>query len=102
MKPIKKRVMGAGKLSGQVNGDISRADPGRGHPPTRPVVPGGDAFGTHRVLEPAGPTARALPQSARRVDNDFSRLFEGEALLAVETLNIDAASFVQMEPSLCR
>jgi L-erythro-3,5-diaminohexanoate dehydrogenase len=31
------------------------------------------------------------------VDNDFSRLFEGEALLAVETLNIDAASFTQME-----
>jgi len=31
------------------------------------------------------------------VDNDFSRLFDGEALLAVETLNIDAASFRQME-----
>jgi L-erythro-3,5-diaminohexanoate dehydrogenase len=32
-----------------------------------------------------------------RVDNDFSRLFKGEVLLAVETLNIDAASFTQME-----
>jgi L-erythro-3,5-diaminohexanoate dehydrogenase len=32
-----------------------------------------------------------------RVDNDFSRLFEGEVLLGVETLNIDAASFTQME-----
>jgi L-erythro-3,5-diaminohexanoate dehydrogenase len=31
------------------------------------------------------------------LDNDFSRLFEGEALLAVETLNVDAASFTQME-----
>jgi len=31
------------------------------------------------------------------VDNDFSRLFEGEALLAVATLNVDAASFTQME-----
>jgi len=38
-----------------------------------------------------------LPQPAERVDNDFSRLFEGEALLQVETLNIDAASFRQME-----
>jgi L-erythro-3,5-diaminohexanoate dehydrogenase len=39
----------------------------------------------------------ALPQPAQRLDNDFSRLFEGEALLSVETLNIDAASFTQME-----
>jgi L-erythro-3,5-diaminohexanoate dehydrogenase len=31
------------------------------------------------------------------LDNDFSRLFAGEILLAVETLNIDAASFRQME-----
>jgi L-erythro-3,5-diaminohexanoate dehydrogenase len=31
------------------------------------------------------------------VDNDFSRLFEGEVLLGVETLNVDAASFTQME-----
>ncbi len=59
----------------------------------RPIAPGGDPFGTHRALEPRG----ALPQPARRVDNDFSRLFEGELLLAVETLNVDAASFRQME-----
>lgn len=59
----------------------------------RPVVSGGDPFGVHRALEPKG----ALPQPARRVDNDFSRLFEGEILLAVETLNVDAASFRQME-----
>ena len=45
------------------------------------------------MLEPRG----ALPQPAWRVDNDFTRLFEGEVLLAVETLNIDAASFTQME-----
>jgi len=49
--------------------------------------------GTHRVLEPRG----ALPQPALRLDNDFARLFEGEALVGVETLNIDAASFMQME-----
>jgi L-erythro-3,5-diaminohexanoate dehydrogenase len=59
----------------------------------RAIVPAGDAYGTHRVLEPPG----ALPQPAWRVDNDFTRLFAGEVLLAVETLNIDAASFTQME-----
>jgi L-erythro-3,5-diaminohexanoate dehydrogenase len=59
----------------------------------RPVAPGGDPFGTHRALDPRG----ALPQPAQRVDNDFSRLFDGELLLAVETLNVDAASFRQME-----
>ncbi len=56
-------------------------------------MPGGDPFGTHRAVEPRG----ALPQPALRVDNDFSRLFEGELLLGVETLNVDAASFRQME-----
>jgi L-erythro-3,5-diaminohexanoate dehydrogenase len=59
----------------------------------RPVAGGGDAFGTHRALHPKG----ALPQPADRLDNDFSRLFEGEMLVAVETLNVDAASFRQME-----
>jgi L-erythro-3,5-diaminohexanoate dehydrogenase len=53
----------------------------------------GDPFGTHRALEPEG----ALPQPATRLDNDFSRIFAGELLLAVETLNVDAASFRQME-----
>ncbi len=61
-------------------------------PPARPLVEGGDPFGTHRALRPRG----GLPQPAEQVDNDFSRLFEGEMLLAVETLNIDAASFHQM------
>jgi L-erythro-3,5-diaminohexanoate dehydrogenase len=53
----------------------------------------GDAYGTHRVVDPPG----ALPQPAWRLDNDFTRIFRGEVLLAVETLNIDAASFMQME-----
>jgi L-erythro-3,5-diaminohexanoate dehydrogenase len=53
----------------------------------------GDAFGTHRALEPRG----ALPQPAWRVDNDFSKIYAGELLLAVDTLNVDAASFRQME-----
>jgi L-erythro-3,5-diaminohexanoate dehydrogenase len=60
---------------------------------TRQITPGGDPFGTHRALDPKG----SLPQPAKRVDNDFSRLFAGEMLLRVETLNVDAASFRQME-----
>ncbi|MGO9835192.1 MAG: zinc-binding dehydrogenase [Polyangiaceae bacterium] len=59
----------------------------------RPIAPGGDRYGTHRSLEPRA----ALPQLAFRLDADFARLFEGEALIQVEALNIDAASFVQME-----
>jgi L-erythro-3,5-diaminohexanoate dehydrogenase len=59
----------------------------------RPTAPGGDAYGTHRVVHPK----RGLPQAAWRLDNDFTRLFEGEVLLAVLTLNIDAASFAQIE-----
>ncbi len=53
----------------------------------------GDRFGTHRVLEPRG----TLPQAAWRLDNDLTRMFESELLLEVEALNIDSASFRQME-----
>ncbi len=62
-------------------------------PPRALLEQQGDSFGSHRAAEPAG----ALPQPAQRLDNDFSRLFAGEMLVAVETLNIDAASFRQME-----
>jgi L-erythro-3,5-diaminohexanoate dehydrogenase len=63
---------------------------------SRPVAKeAGDPFGTHRSLEPVG----ALPQPALRLSNDFSRLYGGEMLIEVETLNIDAASFRQMEES---
>lgn len=55
--------------------------------------PLGDIFGSHRVLEPRS----ALPQPAWRLDNDCSRVFETEIVVDVETLNIDAASFRQME-----
>jgi len=58
----------------------------------RPIREEGDPYGTHRSLEPKG----SLPQPARRLDNDFSRLFRGEMLVEVETLNVDAASFRQM------
>src|ERR1700733_11340250 len=90
-----KRVTSAPKL-GQVGVEKEPVMPRQTHGPLalpRPVVPGGDPFGTHRALVPPG----ALPQPAQRVDNDFSRLFAGELLLAVETLNVDAASFRQME-----
>ena len=53
----------------------------------------GEAFGAHRVLEPLG----SLPQAAMRLDNDTARIFESELLIDVETLNVDAASFRQME-----
>ncbi len=52
----------------------------------------GDRYGAHRVLEPMS----ALPQAAQRLDNDFTRHFDTEILIDVDTLNIDAASFRQM------
>ncbi|MDP9033843.1 MAG: L-erythro-3,5-diaminohexanoate dehydrogenase [Myxococcota bacterium] len=89
--------MGNGQVDGKPDGERVEArlgaeatTPGR---PLARVEPGGDRYGGHRVLVPKG----GLPQPAWRLDNDFSRLFEGEALLAVETLNVDAASFAQME-----
>lgn len=53
----------------------------------------GDPLGTHRVLEPEG----ALPQPADRLDADTSREFATEIVVDVSTLNVDAASFRQME-----
>ncbi len=64
--------------------------PARPHPT---LAPSGDRFGAHRSLDPVG----SLPQAARRLNNDFSCIFNGEMLVAVETLNVDAASFRQME-----
>lgn len=53
----------------------------------------GAPFGSHRVLEPRG----VLPQPAFRVDNTFESVWDNEIVVDVETLNIDAASFRQME-----
>lgn len=53
----------------------------------------GCAYGTHRVLEPQG----VLPQPAKRVDNDFSTIYDNEILIDVEVLNIDSASFTQIK-----
>lgn len=49
-------------------------------------------YGTHRVIEPQN----AMPQSAQRVNNQLP-IFDNEILVEVDTLNIDSASFLQME-----
>ena len=65
----------------------------------------GDPLGTHRVLASSNHGSAAtdnaspaeLPQRAQALDADFGRHFETEIELDVDTLNIDAASFKQME-----
>jgi L-erythro-3,5-diaminohexanoate dehydrogenase len=52
----------------------------------------GDRYGLHRVLEPEG----VLPQTAVKIDNSME-LYDNEILLDVGTLNIDSASFTQIE-----
>ncbi len=51
-----------------------------------------DAYGIHRVVGEAG----VLPQRARKLDPSLP-LREGELSIAVESLNIDAASFKQLK-----
>lgn len=50
-------------------------------------------YGSHRVLEPQG----VLPQPALKLDNDFSTVHDNEILVDVIALNIDSASFTQLE-----
>ncbi|MFM6851549.1 MAG: L-erythro-3,5-diaminohexanoate dehydrogenase [Terrabacter sp.] len=57
--------------------------------PTRP-----SPVGLHRVLEPTG-DAITLPQAARRLDAR-AQLWPDEVRIAVETLNLDAASYRQL------
>jgi L-erythro-3,5-diaminohexanoate dehydrogenase len=52
----------------------------------------GHKFGVHRVLDPPG----VLPQPAWRLDNS-TEIYDNEILLEVDTLNIDVASFRQLE-----
>ena len=54
----------------------------------------GDPTGLHRVLEPAG----VLPQAALRLDTR-AELWPDEVRIRVERLNLDAASFRQLERS---
>src|SRR5579875_1881755 len=51
----------------------------------------GSPLGLHRVLEPAG----VLPQAARRLDPDPA-IWPDEVLVAVDRLNLDAASYRQL------
>lgn len=52
----------------------------------------GNKYGTHRVIEPPG----SLPQSAKRISNEMD-LYDNEILIDVNYLNIDSASFRQIE-----
>ncbi len=52
----------------------------------------GCPYGTHRVIEPKG----VLPQPAERIDNTME-IYDNEVLIDVKTLNIDSASFTQIE-----
>jgi NADPH:quinone reductase-like Zn-dependent oxidoreductase len=52
------------------------------------------ALGVHRVLDPPG----VLPQAARRLDPD-PRIGADEVRIAVDRLNLDAASFRQLSES---
>lgn len=52
----------------------------------------GCKYGTHRVIEPAG----VLPQPAKKINNDM-KIYDNEILIDVQALNIDSASFTQIE-----
>lgn len=52
----------------------------------------GCKYGTHRVIEPKN----VLPQPALKIDNDMN-IFDNEILIDVIALNIDSASFSQIE-----
>ncbi len=49
-------------------------------------------YGTHRVITPSS----TLPQAATKIDNNME-IFSNEILIDVQALNIDSASFTQIE-----
>ena len=53
----------------------------------------GNKYGTHRVISPKG----VLPQPADKIDNNMDEIYDNEILIDVQTLNIDSASFTQIE-----
>src|SRR5262249_25516544 len=57
--------------------------------------PMSNGFGIERVIEPKG----ALPQAAQRLDPQTDRVAEGELVIDVDVLNVDSASFRQIEES---
>lgn len=52
----------------------------------------GNPYGCHRVIDPVG----VLPQPAVRINNDMSEIRDNEILVDVDILNIDSASFTQI------
>jgi L-erythro-3,5-diaminohexanoate dehydrogenase len=52
----------------------------------------GHSYGMHRVLSPIG----VLPQPADKICNNME-IYDNEILIDVQTLNIDSASFTQIE-----
>lgn len=52
----------------------------------------GNKYGTHRVIDPQG----VLTQAAYKIDNDME-IYDNEILVDVQALNIDSASFTQIE-----
>ncbi|PKL47480.1 MAG: L-erythro-3,5-diaminohexanoate dehydrogenase [Candidatus Riflebacteria bacterium HGW-Riflebacteria-2] len=56
------------------------------------IVKKGCPYGTHRVIEPKG----VLPQPADKIDNSME-IYDNEILIDVQTLNVDSASFTQIE-----
>lgn len=53
----------------------------------------GNKYGTHRVIEPKG----VLTQAAKKIDNDMTKRYSNEIICDVISLNIDSASFTQIE-----
>lgn len=53
----------------------------------------GNKYGTHRVISPEG----VLTQAAQKIDNDMTKLYSNEIICDVISLNIDSASFTQIE-----
>ncbi|HPJ82756.1 MAG: zinc-binding dehydrogenase [Bacteroidales bacterium] len=53
----------------------------------------GNKYGLHRVIEPKG----VLPQPANKLDNNMDEIYDNEILIDVRTLNVDSASFTQIE-----
>lgn len=53
----------------------------------------GNKYGTHRVIEPKG----VLTQAAYKIDNDMSKRYSNEIICDVISLNVDSASFTQIE-----
>jgi len=53
----------------------------------------GNKYGVHRVIEPQG----VLTQAAYKIDNDMTKRYSNEIICDVISLNVDSASFTQIE-----